>query len=325
MNKNKKEQIYTGKYDSNSKGFGFVAVDGFARDLFIPQGCSASAMYGDTVEVRILKGSLNEYGLDDGRGHRAEAEVIRIVERGIKSIVGTYHALRKPVQKQYYRGAAADGEKGERGSEWKSTYVTYNIAGYVEPDHPKIPFKVDIPVKAKGNAMEGHKVVADITLYSGDGENPVGAISEVLGHVNDPGVDILSLVKSCGIPTEFPEKVLKEAEKLPDRIDVELVAAAAPQAAGNAAVPARRKDLRSIPTVTIDGEEIDPAKEYRLATIDYLLGGTDKMETFKKCRDINAPKDNNNNARFVIMDYFREMAKDGKEVDSQIEGRVIVK
>lgn len=242
MSKNKKEQIYTGKYDSNSKGFGFVAVDGFARDLFIPQGCSAGAMYGDTVEVRILKGSLNEYGLDDGRGHRAEAEVIRIVERGIKNIVGTYHALRNPVQKQYYRGAAADGEKGERGSEWKSTYVTYNIAGYVEPDHPKIPFKVDVPVKAKGNAMEGHKVVADITLYSGDGENPVGAISEVLGHVNDPGVDILSLVKSCGIPTEFPEKVLKEAEKLPDRIN-----------AGEAAP--RRKDLRSIPTVTIDGED----------------------------------------------------------------------
>lgn len=267
MNKNKKEQIYTGKYDSNSKGFGFVAVDGFARDLFIPQGCSAGAMYGDTVEVRILKGSLNEYGLDDGRGHRAEAEVILIVERGIKSIVGTYHALRKPVQKQYYRGAAAVGEKGAKGSDWKSTYVTYNIAGYVEPDHPKIPFKVDIPVKAKDSAMEGHKVVADITLYSGDGENPVGSISEVLGHVNDPGVDILSLVKSYGIPTEFPEKVLKEAEKLPDRIDVEVAVAAAsvpqdagkaasvPQATGKAAAPARRQDLRSIPTVTIDGED----------------------------------------------------------------------
>ena len=255
MSKNKKEQIYTGKYDSNSKGFGFVAVDGFARDLFIPQGCSAGAMYGDTVEVRILKGNINEYGLYDGRGHRAEAEVIRIVERGIKNIVGTYHALRKPVQKQYYRGVAADGEKGAKGGEWKSTYVTYNIAGYVEPDHPKIPFKVDIPAKEQGSAMEGHKVVADITLYSGDGENPVGAISEVLGHVNDPGVDILSLVKSYGIPTEFPEKVLKEAEKLPDRIDVEVAAAAVPQGAGNAAVPARRKDLRSIPTVTIDGED----------------------------------------------------------------------
>jgi len=89
MSKNRKEQIYTGKYDSNSKGFGFVSVEGFARDLFIPQGCSGGAMYGDTVEVRILKGSRNEFGLDDGHGHRAEAEVIRIVERGIKNIVGT--------------------------------------------------------------------------------------------------------------------------------------------------------------------------------------------------------------------------------------------
>ena len=241
MNRNKKEQIYTGKYDSNSKGFGFVSVDGFARDLFIPQGCSGGAMYGDTVEVRILKGSLNEYGLDDGRGHRAEAEVIRIVDRGIKSIVGTYHALRKPVQKQYYRGTDAERETGIKGRERKNTYFTCDIAGFVEPDHPKIPFTVDIPVKAKGDAAEGHKVVADITLYNGDGEAPVGEISEILGRINEPGVDILSLVKSYGIPTEFPEEVLREAEKLPDRIDT--------------SAPARRKDLRSIPTVTIDGED----------------------------------------------------------------------
>jgi 2',3'-cyclic-nucleotide 2'-phosphodiesterase (5'-nucleotidase family) len=78
-------------------------------------------------------------------------------------------------------------------------------------------------------------------------------------------------------------------------------------------------------SATLSGKPVDPQKDYRVATIDYLLGGNDKMEAFKKCRDINAPKDNNNNARFVIMDYFREMAKDGKEVDSQIEGRVIVK
>ena len=78
-------------------------------------------------------------------------------------------------------------------------------------------------------------------------------------------------------------------------------------------------------SATLSGKPVDPQKDYRVATIDYLLGGNDKMEAFKKCRDINAPKDNNNNARFVIMDYFREMAKDGKVVDSQIEGRVIVK
>ena len=59
MSKNKKEQIYTGKFDSNARGFGFVTVEGFERDLFIPQGCSAGAVYGDTVEVRITKGSMD--------------------------------------------------------------------------------------------------------------------------------------------------------------------------------------------------------------------------------------------------------------------------
>lgn len=75
----------------------------------------------------------------------------------------------------------------------------------------------------------------------------------------------------------------------------------------------------------INGEPIDPAKDYRVTTIDYLLGGTDKMEAFKKGRNINAPKEVSNNTRFIIMNYFREMAKQGKAVDSEIEGRVIVK
>ena len=81
---------------------------------------------------------------------------------------------------------------------------------------------------------------------------------------------------------------------------------------------------KQLESVTIDGEEIDPAKEYRLATIDYLLGGTDKMETFKKCRDINSPKEDRNNTRFIIVNYFREMEKQGKVVDANIEGRITV-
>ena len=84
------------------------------------------------------------------------------------------------------------------------------------------------------------------------------------------------------------------------------------------------KDGR-LESATIDGEPVDPAKNYRLTTIDYLLGGTDKLEALKKCRDINAPKDVSNNSRFVIMNYFRYMQKQGKEVDAQIEGRVVVK
>lgn len=76
---------------------------------------------------------------------------------------------------------------------------------------------------------------------------------------------------------------------------------------------------------TLNGEPLDPAKDYRLVTIDYLLGGTDSMTTFKKCRDIHSPQQVENNSRFVIMDYFREQTRLGREVDAKIEGRVTVK
>ena len=199
MSKNKKEQIYTGKFDSNARGFGFVTVEGFDRDLFIPQGCTGGAVYGDVVEVRITKGGLDESGHgDDGRGRRAEAEVIRIVEHGITKVVGTFHALKRPVQKTYLKEAV------KVGGRQIGRMVTLNISGYVTPDNTKIPFDVDILTEEKGGALEGHKVVAQISVYSGNGANPVGSVAEILGHVTDPGVDILSLVKSYDIPTEFP-------------------------------------------------------------------------------------------------------------------------
>ena len=77
-------------------------------------------------------------------------------------------------------------------------------------------------------------------------------------------------------------------------------------------------------SVTVNGEPIDPEREYRLATIDYLLGGTDKLEAFKKAFNLNAPKEASNNSRFIIMNYFREQTKEDKVVDAQIEGRVTV-
>lgn len=78
-------------------------------------------------------------------------------------------------------------------------------------------------------------------------------------------------------------------------------------------------------SATVNGEPVDPEREYRLATIDYLLGGTDKLEAFKKAFNVNAPKEASNNSRFIIMNYFREQTKEGKVVDAQIEGRVTVK
>lgn len=76
---------------------------------------------------------------------------------------------------------------------------------------------------------------------------------------------------------------------------------------------------------TINGEPVVPAKDYRITTIDYLLGGTDHMTAFKKCRNINSPQNAENNSRFVIMNYFREQTRLGREVDAKIEGRVTVK
>lgn len=83
------------------------------------------------------------------------------------------------------------------------------------------------------------------------------------------------------------------------------------------------KDGRLV-SATLNGEPIDPERDYRLTTIDYLLGGTDKMTTFKKARNVNAPQAKENNSRFIIMDYFREKAAQGQEVDSQIEGRITI-
>lgn len=84
------------------------------------------------------------------------------------------------------------------------------------------------------------------------------------------------------------------------------------------------KDFKLI-SATINGQPIDPNRDYRLVTIDYLLGGTDKMEALKKCRNINSPQEVSNNTRFIIMDYFRDMQKQGKEVTAEIEGRVTIK
>ena len=78
-------------------------------------------------------------------------------------------------------------------------------------------------------------------------------------------------------------------------------------------------------SATLNGQDIDPQKDYRVTTIDYLLGGTDKLEAFKKGTNIHAPKEASNNTRFIIMNYFRDMEKQGKAVDSEIEGRIVVK
>ena len=78
-------------------------------------------------------------------------------------------------------------------------------------------------------------------------------------------------------------------------------------------------------SATVNGEPVDPLRDYRVTTIDYLLGGTDKMSAFKKGRNVNSPQDSSNNTRFIIMNYFREQQKQGNIVDAEIEGRITIK
>ena len=78
-------------------------------------------------------------------------------------------------------------------------------------------------------------------------------------------------------------------------------------------------------SASLKGEPIDPKRDYRIATIDYLIGGNDKMLAFQKSKQVNSPQEYENNTRFIIMNYFREQTKQGKMVDAQTEGRVIVK
>lgn len=77
-------------------------------------------------------------------------------------------------------------------------------------------------------------------------------------------------------------------------------------------------------SVTLNGEPIDPKKEYRIATLDYLAEGNDQLVAFKSGTNVLSPKQKENNVRYIIMDYFREQMKQGKPVESKIEGRCVV-
>ncbi|MBR4993301.1 MAG: ribonuclease R, partial [Lachnospiraceae bacterium] len=201
VNKEKEFICLTGMFMGTEGGFGFVSVEGFDTDFHISESRVNGAIHGDKVEIKYLHSK---------KGGRPEAEVIGIVERGIKQVVGTF----------------------ERSKNY----------GFVTSDSKKVPFDVFIAKENIGGAVDGSKVVATITNY-GDGRrtNPEGVITEVLGHVNEPGVDILAIAKGFDIPTEFPGKVLKQAERVATEV--------------TEADRAGRSDLRKLTMVTIDGED----------------------------------------------------------------------
>ena len=133
--------------------------------------------------------------------------------------------------------------------------------GFVIPDNEKIGTDIFVPSERSKGAVSGHKVVCEITDYGKDNRKPEGKIIEILGHVNDPGVDIMSIVRGYELPVEFPEKVLHQAENAARDV--------------TEADMAGRTDLRNVQMVTIDGEDakdLDDAVSLSKDGENYHLG-----------------------------------------------------
>lgn len=162
-------------------------------------------------------------------GRRREGSIVRITERAVTRLVGSF-----------------EKNKG---------------FGFVRPDNQRFGADIFIPQGCERGAVSGHKVVVEITDYGTGNKKPEGRVTEIIGHSNDPGTDILSIVKGYELPLEFPPRVLQQAE------------AAARPIGGKERTG--RKDLRDWQTVTIDGEDakdLDDAVTLTMEGDNYRLG-----------------------------------------------------
>lgn len=191
----------TGIFTGHVRGFGFVSIEGEEQDVFIPAGKTAGAMDQDEVQV-VVEDSW-------GDRRRPEGSVIRILKHANETIIGYYQK--------------------------------HKNFGFVLADNRKLNQDIFIPHGRDMGAVTGHKVVVRVTDFGGERQKPEGEVTEIIGHVNDPGTDILSIVKAYGLSEEFPEEVMREAAGVPEEV-------------GEGETEGRL-DLRRLPTVTIDGED----------------------------------------------------------------------
>ena len=217
-----KMNLIRGKLTGHAKGFAFVIPEEKGMDdIFIPPNETNNALHGDTVLARVTS---------ETSGQRREGTIVRILERGVQTIVGTY-------------------------TESKNF-------GFVIPDEKKFAGDIFIPKAAKNGAIEGHKVVVKLTTYPEGRMSAEGEVIEILGHKNDPGVDILSVIHKHGLPQEFPDEVMQQANDTPDSIDE--------------AELKDRRDLRDQTIVTIDGADAkdldDAVTVTKLENGNYKLG-----------------------------------------------------
>ncbi|MCG0276512.1 MAG: ribonuclease R, partial [Thermosediminibacteraceae bacterium] len=213
--------LVVGHLEGNPKGYAFL----------IPDNPEVEDIY---IGLENLNGAVHGdrvivRPLFKPAGGRVEGEVVRILKRASTRIVGTL----------------------ERGKHF----------AFVTPDDKRFYFDIFIPKGEIGGAKSGQKVVVGITKWPEGRRNPEGRVLEILGYEDEPGVDIISVIKKYNLPMEFPEKVLRQADKIPDEItDEDLVG---------------RLDLRDEKIVTIDGEDakdLDDAVSVKRIPGGYRLG-----------------------------------------------------
>ena len=217
-----------GVFRANKNGFGFLHVDDSEDDMFIGRNDVGHAIDGDTVAVVIKKPA------DRLRGTAAEARVVEIVERSLKTVVGKFIL-----------------------SDEKEPY-----AGYIKSKNQKI--QQPIYIKKEPVALDGTEIIkVDIEKYPNRHYDYfVGSVRDIIGHQGDAGIDVLEVLESMDIVSEFPEDVMAEAEAVPDAPSQEDLVG--------------RVDLRQEVTFTIDGadaKDLDDAVHIkRLPNGNFELG-----------------------------------------------------
>jgi ribonuclease R len=228
-------KIHVTKKGKYMKGQGQQLVGVFQSH---PRGFGFVTQEGVSEDVYIAEEDMNGafHGdqvefviIKSPEGKRQEGKITKILSHGITRVVGLYEAC-----KSY---------------------------GFVRPDNQRILEDIYIPGGKEKGAMSGHKVVVELTSYGDERHNPEGIVVEILGHVHDPGTDILSIVKDYDLPVEFSEKVLNQAERVGKEV--------------SEADMAGRMDLRDWQMVTIDGEDakdLDDAVSLTMEGDCYRLG-----------------------------------------------------
>lgn len=204
MSRKRKENLENcikGVFRGNEKGFGFVKIDGQDEEIYISRGNTKDAVNGDEVLIKIIN--------DTVEGNRKEGKIVKTINHKRNEIVGTFTKRKN--------------------------------FGFVVPDDREFNTDIFISKKSFNKAKNNQKVVVKITKFPQGNKSAEGEITEIIGGINEAGVDMLSLIKEYNLPYEFPDDVILEAKKVENKITKKELQ--------------NRLDLRSKNIFTIDGED----------------------------------------------------------------------